>query len=249
MARYRSGPRSALLHASIVALAAATTSLWLAKAQVMSVERIFPRLDALSSMRPHVHIALPVRAPRPAQAIPHELPPSLAVDAPAVLVTTAAVTLPASPPPPVPEANPPAAVESASTNDLTIAAPAVAVTPAAVSRPITSPAPAPQANPPAAVESASTNSVTVAEPAPPPVLPASLSAPVVARAVSTAYLRSEPSNDAILTRSLPAGTQVAVLSCTAGCSWLFIQTPDGYQAWSASVWYSIQGNPAGLPAR
>ncbi|HTE84330.1 MAG TPA: SH3 domain-containing protein, partial [Dehalococcoidia bacterium] len=86
-------------------------------------------------------------------------------------------------------------------------------------------------------------------PAEVPPAPASAPVPVTATAVTTAYLRTQPSNDALITRSLPAGSAVSVLACSAGCSWLLVQTADGSQAWSASVWYSIRGSTAGLAAR
>lgn len=212
MARYPRRRRNMLLHTSIVALAAATTSLWLAKPQTTTLERLSPNLDwfadAKSQFRvPQLHLRRPAGKPATVDwLVLNEDPPSVAIVAPDVI----------SP------------------------APAVVTDPAA-STPPDAGAPA-DASPADSSETAPVETEAVPPPAPTPTT-------VRATAVTTAYLRSGPTTDALITGTLPAGTATTVVACSAGCSWLLVQTPGGSQAWSASSWYSISGGTAGLPAR
>jgi hypothetical protein len=95
MARYRRGRQNFVLHAAIVAVAAATTSLWLGRAQAGSLEHVSPNFDGVESFRAKVHVAVPavhfsVRArPRPSAdwLVVFEDPPSVAVTAPDMTAT------------------------------------------------------------------------------------------------------------------------------------------------------------------
>jgi SH3 domain-containing protein len=214
MARYRHGRRDFFLHAAIVTLAAATSSLWLARSEVEQIEQAFqrPRLDPRRFVTPRRAGPTPrfekVESDQNFGDSPEaelEEPPSVAVSAPTVAPE------PPPPPPPAPEEAETAASESEQQPE----APAAA-------EPEPTPAPAPA-------------------PAPPPS--------VAARVISTAYLRTSPSTSALITRSLAPGTSVSVVGCSAACSWLLVQTPDGSQAWSSANWFAVQGNLAGVSNR
>jgi hypothetical protein len=122
--------------------------------------------------------------------------------------------------------------------------PSVAVVSPGIEVPIVSTPPPPAVAPPSA--DAATGDEAAAAPETPPEPPAPA---VSAQAVTVAYLRTAPSTAAVISGSLPPGTPVTIVACSAGCSWYLIQTPSGSQVWSAASWYTVAGNLGTLPVR
>jgi hypothetical protein len=90
MARYRRGRQNYFLHAAIVAVAAATTSLWLGRAQAGSFEHLSPNLDGIESVAARVHRAVPSRNRTSFDwLVVYDAPPSIAVSSPDVTASPA----------------------------------------------------------------------------------------------------------------------------------------------------------------
>jgi hypothetical protein len=159
---------------------------------------------------------------------------------------------PAARPPPLIGANPAAAPPALTP----FAGPSPSPTPEPSPPP--SPSPEPSPSPTAAPSDApepsplpSPQPAPTPSPAPPPTSPEAPRSPpaaivtprpaVTARAVTTAALRVSPSQEAIISGYLPAGSTVTVTGCSAACAWLQVVTPSG-TLWSARYFWTVTGD-------
>ena len=88
MARYRHGRQNIVLHAAIVAVAAATTSLWLGRAQASTFERVSPSFDGVHAVGAKLHqFTAAKRRISVNWYVAGEDPPSIAITAPVITST------------------------------------------------------------------------------------------------------------------------------------------------------------------
>jgi hypothetical protein len=192
----------------------------------------------LAAVTAMVWVARPLLArPRPSLTGPHPagslrsrqapspLPPTGAALADFGLTATATV---------------PATQTAVPTTEAPLALQPPSPTPALADTPTPEPVP-PTPSPPA---DAATPAVAAAGvPAPRPgVAPRA----IPAQAAQTAYLRTDPTVDALIIGSLPPGTLVSVVGCASRCTWLLVQLPSGGQAWSEAYFFNLLGSLAGL---
>lgn len=134
-------------------------------------------------------------------------------------------------------------------------APTPSITPTPAPTPAPSPTPTPESTPVPTPEPTPEPSPTLAPPPPTPA-PSVVRTPsptprpvaVVAQAITTASLRIAPSTDAAITGYLPAGSSVAVVGCSGGCSWLLVATGNG-TSWSARHFWSVTGDLSTVGSR